>query len=82
MDKQSKFNLLQKIALTEEEAEEYFGLQEQTESPDRIFLPMSIVYETKRKKLRVLPYLDLNQKDKVWGISFNGLLVQDRKSVV
>lgn len=75
MDKQSKFNLLQKIALTEEEAEEYFGLQEQKESPDRIFLPMSIVYETKRKKLRVLPYLDLNQKDKVWGISFNGLLV-------
>ncbi|MCI7485898.1 MAG: hypothetical protein MSB80_00195 [Alphaproteobacteria bacterium] len=75
MDKQSKFNLLQKIALTEEEAEEYFGLQEQTESPDRIFLPMSIVYESKRKKLRVLPYLDLNQKDKVWGISFNGLLV-------
>lgn len=74
MDKQSKFKLLQKIALTEE-AEEYFGLQEQKESPDRIFLPMSIVYETKRKKLRVLPYLDLNQKDKVWGISFNGLLV-------
>ena len=31
MDKQSKFNLLQKIALTEEEAEEYFGLQEQKE---------------------------------------------------
>ena len=75
MDKQSKFKLLQEIALTVEESEEYFELQEQKESSDHIFLPMSIVYETKRKKLRVLPYLDLNQKDKVWGISFNGLLV-------
>ena len=75
MDKQSKFKLLQEIALTVEESEEYFELQEQKESSDHIFLPMSIVYETKRKKLRVLPYLDLTKKDKVWGVSFNGLLV-------
>lgn len=76
MNKQSKFKLLEEIALTRDEAEEYFEQQEtEEENPNRIFLPMSIVYETKRKKLRVLPYLDLNLKDKVWGVSFNGLLV-------
>ena len=42
MDKQSKFKLLQEIALTVEESEEYFELQEQKESSDHIFLPMSI----------------------------------------
>ncbi len=76
MDKQSKFKLLQEIALTRDEAEEYFEQQEtEEENPNRIFLPMSIVYESKNKKLRVLPYLDLTQKNKVWGVSFQGILV-------
>ena len=51
MDKQSKFKLLEEIALTRDEAEEYFEQQEtEEENPNRIFLPMSIVYETKRKE--------------------------------
>lgn len=76
MDKQSKFKLLQEMALTREEAEEYFDLQEkEKENSNRIFLPMSVVYESERKCLRVLPYLDLLQKDKVWGVSFHGILI-------
>lgn len=76
MDKQSKFNLLREIALSRDEAEEYFDLQEMKNSnSNKIFLPMSVVYENKRKCLRVLPYLDLSQKDKVWGISFHGILI-------
>ena len=76
MDKQSKFNLLQDIALTREEAEEYFALQEEKEeNSNRIFLPMSVVYESEKKRLRVLPYLDLLQKSKVWGIAFHGILI-------
>lgn len=76
MDKQSKFKLLQKIALTPDEAAEFFELLEnKDENPNHLFLPMSIVYELTNKKLHVLPYLDLTQKEKVWGVSFNGLLV-------
>ncbi len=76
MDKQSKFDILQNIALTREEAEEYFDLQEEKkENSNRIFLPTSVVYESGKKRLRVLPYLDLLQKDKVWGVAFHGILV-------
>lgn len=76
MNKQSKFKLLQKIALTRDEAEEFFEQQEdEEENPNHIFLPMSIVYEGWKKKLQVLPYLDLTKKNMVWGVSFKGLLV-------
>lgn len=76
MDKQSKFELLQEIALTRDEAEEFFEQQNnEIENPNHIFLPMSVVYESKNKKLHVLPYLDLTQKESVWGVSFNGILV-------
>ena len=76
MDKQSKFKLLHKIALTPDEAAEFFEQQEsKDENPNHIFLPMSVVYERTNKKLFVLPYLDLTQKEKVWGVSFHGLLV-------
>ena len=75
MNKQSKFELLQKIALTRDEAEEFFDLQEEKSSVNKVFLPFSIVYLSLKHRLRVLPYLDLLQKEKVWGISFHGILV-------
>lgn len=76
MDKQSKFKLLQRIALTRDEADEYFeNYAEEKKKKCEIFLPFSIVYETGEKFLNVLPYLDLSQKDKIWGISFHGMLI-------
>lgn len=75
MKKQSKFELLQKIALTRDEAEEFFDLQEEKSDVNKVFLPFSVVYRSLKHRLRVLPYLDLLQKEKVWGISFHGILV-------
>lgn len=52
MDKQSKFKLLQRIALTREEADEYFeNYAEEKKKKCEIFLPFSIVYETEKNTL-------------------------------
>lgn len=75
MNKQSKFELLQEMELSRDEAEEFFDLQEEKNNDNKVFLPFSIVYLSLKHRLRVLPYLDLSQKEKVWGISFHGILV-------
>ncbi|MDO4162064.1 MAG: hypothetical protein Q4D80_03545 [Pseudomonadota bacterium] len=76
MDKQSKFKLLQEIALTYDEAEEYFDSRASPQDEqNHIFLPLTVVYVSPRQRLRTLPYLDLTQKDKVWGVTVHGILV-------
>ncbi len=81
MDKHLKFELLQKIALTREEANEYFEkFGEKADEHFKILLPFSIVYELDGEFLNVLPYLDLSQKDKIWGISFRGMLIHRKNN--
>ena len=65
MNKQSKFELLQEMELSRDEAEEFFDLQEEKNNDNKVFLPFSIVYLSLKHRLRVLPYLDLSQKEKV-----------------
>ena len=70
MDKQSKFNLLREIALSRDEAEEYFDLQEMKNSnSNKIFLPMSVVWGISfhgilihRLQIEAVGYDNLNEK--------------------
>ena len=71
---------VQQIGLSEEELQKWFNnrsvkLTSAVPEPEIIPTPLALVYK-KGNDLSILPGLDLNRKDELWGIRLqNGVLI-------